>query len=164
MTKLHISVTLFHAVRLSINVKPTRSDQRICFTFYPYMPITKSFWTGYPGMDNAFVKIGSLGAEFWPGKVTWSRENKLQHMKLKHGPYITLLKVKHFLMNSMISQGDIAQAGLTEYTFWFLFLLNHGIYDVRIKWMWHEWMRWLMWPAERDQGILIQSVGVWVGG
>ncbi len=53
------------------------------------MPITKSFWTGYPEIDNAF-----LHSMVHVVCIKW-----LDQEKLKHGPYIAPLKMKHILIH-----------------------------------------------------------------
>ncbi len=44
------------------------------------------------------LQIGHLQAEFWTCKVTRSRENLLQHTKLHHCSYISLLNLQHILL------------------------------------------------------------------
>ena len=46
---------------------------------------------------SLMVYVIGLQAEFWTGKVARSRENLLQHMKLHHCSYISLLNLQHIL-------------------------------------------------------------------
>ncbi len=62
------------------------SPQRMCCTFYLYLPISKSHRTQY------LSKVPDC-------KVTRSREKIFQHTKLHHCSYISLLNLQHILTN-----------------------------------------------------------------
>ena len=48
--------------------------------------------------------VGRLQGEFWPGKVTRSRENLFQHTKLHHCSYISQLNLQHILWPGNFAQ------------------------------------------------------------
>ena len=63
--------------------------------------MSKSHLTHYPSKTTVCVSlmvyVCRLQAEFWTGKVARSSEIFLQHTKLHHWSYISLLNLQHIL-------------------------------------------------------------------
>ena len=69
------------------NLQIQSSCERMCCSFYLYLPIILSVLTGY----------SSIGTTFVGSEVPDIRQNQIQQTKLHHFFYITLLNLQHIL-------------------------------------------------------------------